>query len=333
MMKTKTKRKLGPLFINSHSRRSHYYYDHVLLFVLYSIFSLISFFAVLFAIFRSASRFLPSDFISIAVHLCEVSVLIPIYNKARYLKLSFPSIFNLPINAARVCVLCYDDGSTDNSVQLVRQYQRKHERILLIEGKVNRGTFYARIRLIEATKTPWLVFLDPDDEFTGSGMVEALDLIKQTGSDIVQFGCHQVIREGRRGSLCWREPRKNWSVLDSRRLKRLWVKTALDVHLHRKIWRTELFQRGVRLIPQDMREKRIQRCEDKLLSGHVMLVLNGTYRYIPTIGEIRHFGWPDNSMTETYQSRNQSDENCQFAWNWTRRHFTDQGVPRQTYQL
>jgi hypothetical protein len=109
--------------------------------------------------------------------------------------------------------------------------------------------------------------------------------------------------------------------LDPGNLTKCWLSGRVDVHLHRKIWRTTLFQGAVRSIPSDIRERRVCRCEDRLLSGFVMLHLKGIYRYIRTVGEIRHYGWPDNSMSHAYQSGEKTAEDCDFAWNWTERHF------------
>jgi glycosyltransferase involved in cell wall biosynthesis len=250
----------------------------------------------------------------------EVTILIPIFNKAHYLSLSLPSIFNLPIRPYRVCVLCYDDGSSDNTVASIREYQRDHPRLFLIEGKVHKGTLWARIQLIEATKTPWLVFLDPDDELVGSGLERALDLIQKTGADIVQFGCRQVVRRRKRTSGCWREPRIG-TTADVKDLTRLWVRGRVDVHVHRKVWSTELFQRAVRFMDPKLRHMLILRAQDTLLYGHVLLVMKGFYRYIPVVGEIRHCGWPDNSKSTVLQSKAEKGKQVHFVANWTARYF------------
>jgi glycosyltransferase involved in cell wall biosynthesis len=264
---------------------------------------------------------LPATSLSIRVRTvpCEVTVLLPIYNKAAYLSTSLPSIFNLSIDPTRVCILCYDDGSTDKSIEILREYQLTHPQITVIEGKINRGTLVSRIRLIEATKSPWLVFLDPDDEFYGSGMVEALDLIKQIDADIVQFGCRMVFRRQRRQSGCWREPHTT-SLLTAASLTNLWLHHRVDVHMHRKVWRTELFQRTVSGMSAKIREMRIMRTEDILLYGHVLLQMKGFYKYIPTVGEIRHYGWGDNSQSQAYGTKAARAAQMQFVANWTARY-------------
>jgi hypothetical protein len=57
-------------------------------------------------------------------------------------------------------------------------------------------------------------------------------------------------------------------------------------------------------MPKDLREMRILRMEDTLLSGYALLNMGGMYRYIDTLGEIRHYRWPDSSQSQVYQSHN-----------------------------
>jgi glycosyltransferase involved in cell wall biosynthesis len=250
---------------------------------------------------------------------CELSVLMPIYNKAAYLNVSINSIAALPIDPERICTFCYDDASSDESVEIIKTRQRTMSRLFLIRGTTNRGTLHARIRLVEAAPTPWIVFLDPDDEFTGSGVREALNLIKSTGSDIVQFGCRMATRNQKPNSGCWREP-SGVSVLDRIGLRMRWVNGQVDVNMHRKVWRTDLFQRAIRGMG-DFRELRILRLEDTLLYGFVLLNMAGSYRYIKTVGEIRRFGWKDNSQSERYQPKEESWRQGSFVKNWTLRVF------------
>jgi glycosyltransferase involved in cell wall biosynthesis len=250
---------------------------------------------------------------------CEITILMPIYNKAHYLELSLGSILKLP-HQNRICILCYDDGSTDNLHSTIQPFQNDNPRFRMIGDEKNRGILYARIRLIESVDTPWLAFLDPDDELYGSGLPRALEVAKLTGASIVQFGCRMVIRMQTNRMSCWREP-VGITVLNVSQLTQLWLNKVIDVHLHRKVWRTSIFQSGVAEIPNIIRRKRIARMEDRWLYGYFLKKMTGEYRYIPDVGEIRHFGWIDSSSTEEYQSKNTTREQKQFVAQWTREEF------------
>lgn len=64
-----------------------------------------------------------------------------------------------------------DDGSNDNTSQIVRQYADKHNWISFIFFPENRGTNAARNAAIEAAKGEWCVMLDSDDYFLPTAFV------------------------------------------------------------------------------------------------------------------------------------------------------------------
>jgi glycosyltransferase involved in cell wall biosynthesis len=253
-------------------------------------------------------------------HGCELTVLLPIYNKAHYLNISLPSIVKLPINPARVCALCYDDGSTDGTPAQIARYQKENPRLFLIRNERNRGTLHARIALIEATVTPWMVFLDADDQFYGRGVVDALTAAIETGADIVQFGCVGAFRETTQSRRCWREPPRVFSA-NKTSLTQLWLNGYVDVHLHRKIWRTEVFQRAVSEMPAEVKRTYMVFSEDVVLYAYALLAMRGWLQYIKTLGMIRRFGWPDNSYARARRPRSGVMWQSMFALNCTVRLF------------
>jgi glycosyltransferase involved in cell wall biosynthesis len=86
------------------------------------------------------------------------SIVIPLYNKARFIKRSLDSIFQQTVGDYEIIVV--DDGSTDGSPDLVKEYD--DGRIKLIRQK-NSGVSAARNRGIEESIGNWIAFLDADD--------------------------------------------------------------------------------------------------------------------------------------------------------------------------
>lgn len=86
-----------------------------------------------------------------------VTVLIPSFNREKYIKACIESI--LAQTYRNIKVIVYDDGSTDNTVSIVKAF----EEVRLIEGKVNKGVSYARNRLMEACETRYAAWQDSDD--------------------------------------------------------------------------------------------------------------------------------------------------------------------------
>ena len=71
----------------------------------------------------------------------KVSVIIPIYNTEEYLIECLNSIVNQTLK--EIEIICVDDGSTDCSPKIIKEYQKKDNRIILIEEQ-HKGVGNAR---------------------------------------------------------------------------------------------------------------------------------------------------------------------------------------------
>ena len=86
----------------------------------------------------------------------SIAILIPCYNAAEYLSDLFEGINaqTIPFDE----IICYDDCSTDNTIEVALRLGAK-----VIKGYENKGPSFGRNRLIEATKSDWIHFHDADD--------------------------------------------------------------------------------------------------------------------------------------------------------------------------
>lgn len=90
----------------------------------------------------------------------EISVIIPLYNKARHIARAIDSV--LAQTVQRFEILVIDDGSTDNGGQIVASYPDSRIRLIRQE---NQGVSEARNRGIVEAQADFLAFLDADDEW------------------------------------------------------------------------------------------------------------------------------------------------------------------------
>jgi len=89
----------------------------------------------------------------------KITVFMPVYNAAAYLKESLDSILNQTFRDFEFLII--DDGSTDNSVSIIQGYNDK--RIKLILNEKNMGLPYTRNKALELINTKYMALMDSDD--------------------------------------------------------------------------------------------------------------------------------------------------------------------------
>ena len=92
----------------------------------------------------------------------KVSIIIPVYNKEKYISECLDSILNQKFDIDSLEVICIDDGSTDDSSKIIEGYIKKYSIIKLYRQK-NQGVSSARNSGIEKATGKYILFLDPDD--------------------------------------------------------------------------------------------------------------------------------------------------------------------------
>lgn len=102
------------------------------------------------------------------------SIVIPLYNKEKYIAETLNSVLNQSFNKFEVIIV--NDGSTDNSARVVEGYN--DNRIRLIEQK-NSGVSAARNKGIKEARYDWIAFLDADDKWEQNFLVEINNAISK----------------------------------------------------------------------------------------------------------------------------------------------------------
>ena len=90
-----------------------------------------------------------------------VSVIIPVYNVETYLKDCLDSVLNQSLTDIEI--ICVNDASTDNSLQVLHLWAEKDERIKVIDSPENRRQGGARNIGIKAASGQYIGFVDSDD--------------------------------------------------------------------------------------------------------------------------------------------------------------------------
>jgi len=91
----------------------------------------------------------------------KISVLIPAFNREKYIEYAINSIINQTYKDIEIVV--YDDGSNDSTANIVSQMAKLDNRITLIKGELNKGESFARNQLLNYCKTEIACWQDSDD--------------------------------------------------------------------------------------------------------------------------------------------------------------------------
>ena len=113
--------------------------------------------------------------------MIKVSVILPVYNTGKYLRQCLESIENQTLKNFEV--FCVDDGSTDDSVEIISEYVKKDSRFHLLKQK-NAGGGAARNHGMEAAKGEYLAFLDSDDFFEPGLLEKQAKRLDETKADL-----------------------------------------------------------------------------------------------------------------------------------------------------
>ena len=121
----------------------------------------------------------------------KISVIIPIYNCQDYITKCLDSFVSQ--NFKDIEIICVNDGSKDNTLEVLKEYINNHEKdnIILID-KDNAGVWYARIDGIKKAKGEYIVFCDSDDYVEKDYLSKMYNKIKKDNSDISVCGFYRV---------------------------------------------------------------------------------------------------------------------------------------------
>lgn len=131
----------------------------------------------------------------------KVSVIIPVYNVEKYLRQNLQSVADQTLK--EIEVICVDDGSTDSSFDIVKEFAAKDSRFILVQQE-NAGAGAARNNGLRRARGKYLSFLDSDDFFEKDMLEAAYNKAEETNADFVVFNSDQYLEdEDRYNAVSW----------------------------------------------------------------------------------------------------------------------------------
>ena len=119
----------------------------------------------------------------------KVSIIIPAYNAEKTIKKCLNSVCNQTYENIEIIIV--NDGSTDNSLDICEEYEKKDDRIIII-SKENGGLSDARNKGIDIAKGKYITFIDSDDYVDLEFISIMVSNIEKNNSDISIIS-HRVI--------------------------------------------------------------------------------------------------------------------------------------------
>jgi glycosyltransferase involved in cell wall biosynthesis len=119
------------------------------------------------------------------------TVVTAVYNAAPYLDDFFSSLYNQTLNRNNIHIIAVDDGSTDNSAELIREWQAKWPQAITYLHKENGGQASARNLGLEYVNTEWITFTDPDD-FVSRDYFEVVDIFCKRAKGLQLIACNLI---------------------------------------------------------------------------------------------------------------------------------------------
>ena len=116
----------------------------------------------------------------------DITIIMTIFNQAHCLNICLRSIQNQSISKIEIIIV--DDCSLDNSLEIIKKYQKEDPRIILIKHDSNEGAIKSRSDGIRKAKGKYITIIDGDDAFIHKDILKnSLYIAKKANLDIVEF--------------------------------------------------------------------------------------------------------------------------------------------------
>ena len=135
--------------------------------------------------YRSTNRIIETIKSEKHIENPKISVIIPVYNVEKFLRECLDSVVNQTMRDIEI--ICVNDGSTDNSLDILKEYAAKDDRIIVI-NQTNGWLSAARNNGLKIARGEYIQFVDSDDYLELNACETAYKYALQYDADVVIFG-------------------------------------------------------------------------------------------------------------------------------------------------
>lgn len=218
-----------------------------------------------------------------------ISIIVPAYNVGNFIRETIESILNQTYN--KIEIICINDGSTDNTLQVLKFLAASDSKIK-VYSKKNEGVTKARQFGVEQAKGEYIGFVDADDKIEPNMFEVLYNNAQKYNADISHCG-HDIV---------WLDGRKDFFYNTGRLVhqgKVSGIKALLSGSFEPGLW-NKLYKRTLlyNLFHSEIMDCSIKINEDLLMNYYLFKDANSTvledvclYHYIKREGSASSSGW------------------------------------------
>ena len=125
----------------------------------------------------------------------KVSIIIPVYNSEKYIKRCIDSVLKQTFKDYEVILI--DDGSTDNSKEILDEYKEVYPEKITVIHQENMGVSKTRNKAIKMAKGKYIMFIDNDDYIDKDYIEVFVKKIEKDNYDVVLGGYRRPNKDGK----------------------------------------------------------------------------------------------------------------------------------------
>lgn len=220
----------------------------------------------------------------------KISIIVPAYNAQDYLTQCLDSLTQQTLQAIEI--ICVNDGSTDNSLQLLQVYADKDPRIKVI-NQPNAGPAAARNKGLSIATAPYIMFCDSDDWYEPAMCASMLSTIEEQQVDMVVCDAN-TIKENKE----FTRPNERYHRLNLYGFYQLntAIKLRVNAILWNKIFKKDIIERYSILFPTGYEHDDASFVFQYVAASHSIFGLEeNLYNYRLRVGSLMHQTFFENS--------------------------------------
>ena len=214
----------------------------------------------------------------------KISIITAIYNREKFLSRFLKNLQYQ--NFKDIEIIFVDDFSKDNSVYIIKEFQKRDKRIVLIRNRKNRGTFIARNIGVLHSKGKYINIPDPDDILSKDILKISYRIGKRFNYDIIRFnilmtkgnlGNSEILNDIQTGPI-YQPDLSNYIFYGSKELQ------ITDMVIYNKFLKREAFIKALNLLEAIYLKLYMVYFEDGLINYFVHLAGKSFYFYKKRVG-------------------------------------------------